>query len=76
MGNDLGVILFIRYKCVEDKYPELQALDAFHVNDIQSYYAYDVYNYSTPIKPQGLSGIEAVNSFSAVSYTKVEMNVL
>ncbi|KAM7453544.1 hypothetical protein BLSTO_05707, partial [Blastocystis sp. subtype 1] len=40
------------------------------MGDVTAYYAYDVFNYSTPIKPQGLSGLEAVNSFSPVSYTK------
>ena len=46
-------------------------MDAFSIQDIQAYYEYDVYNFSVPIKPAGLTGIQAVNSFSAVSYTKV-----
>lgn len=70
-GLDSNIVMIFRYKCVEAGYPELQAIDAFTINDIQAYYAYDTFNFSVPIKPQGLSGIEAVNSFSAISYTKV-----
>ena len=66
-----GLATYYGYQCVEDGYPELQAFDSFMINDVHAYYAYDVYNFSVPIKPNGLSGIEAVNSFSAISYTKV-----
>ena len=43
----------------------------FLLRDIEDYYAYDCYQYSTALKIDGLSGLNAVNSFSAVSYTKV-----
>ena len=45
--------------------------DWFLFHDVEDYYAYDIFPYSTAIKVDGLSGLEAVNSFSAVSYTKV-----
>lgn len=66
-----GLATFLGYRCVDATYPELQASLHFRMGDVTAYYAYDVFNYSTPIKPQGLSGLEAVNSFSPVSYTKV-----
>ena len=47
--------------------------DWFVLHDVEDYYHYDIYPYSTPIKVNGLSGLEAVNSFSAVSYTKVSI---
>lgn len=66
-----GLATFLGYRCVDTVYPALQGSLHFRMGDVTAYYAYDVFNYSTPIKPRGLSGLEAVNSFSPVSYTKV-----
>lgn len=66
-----GLATFLGYRCVDTVFPALQSSLHFRMGDVTAYYAYDVFNYSTPIKPQGLSGLEAVNSFSPVSYTKV-----
>ncbi len=68
-----GLATFLGYRCVDTVYPALQGSLHFRMGDVTAYYAYDVFNYSTPIKPQGLSGLEAVNSFSPVSYTKVRV---
>ena len=46
-------------------------IDWFLLHDIEEYYDYDAYSYSSALKIHGLSGLNAVNSFSPVSYTKV-----
>ena len=46
-------------------------IDWFLLHDIEEYYDYDAYSYSSALKKDGLSGLNAVNSFSALSYTKV-----
>ena len=66
-----GLATYYGYRCIDEAYPSLQGSLHFRMSDVTAYYDYDVYNYSVPIKPAGLSGLEAVNSFSPVSYTKV-----
>lgn len=41
------------------------------VGEAAAYYPFDVSPAATALKIEGLSGIQAVNSFSALSYTKV-----
>lgn len=69
-----GLATLIGYRCVEQAYPTLHAVDFFYSTDVVEYYNYDVYSYSIPIKPSALSAQDAVNSFSAVSYTKVNLS--
>ena len=41
------------------------------MGEAAAYYPFDVSPAATALKIEGLSGIQAVNSFSALSYTKV-----
>ena len=60
-----------RYRCVDALYPHLQAVQQFFATDVVAYYDTDVFNFTSPLKIAGLSGLEAVNSFTSISYTKV-----
>lgn len=66
-----GFATLLGHRCVDVGFAWLQASAQFEAVDGAAYYEYDVEAKAVAIKPNALTGKEAVTSFSAVSYTKV-----
>ena len=66
-----GFATLLGHRCVDSRDASLQSTATFFAADVAELYEYDVEANAVAIKPELLSGKDAVNSFSAVSYTKV-----